>query len=53
LDVGKCADGSGMYVAVWALLAGYTQTLNDFYDRDIDAINEPTAPFLRTISIPK
>jgi len=25
------------------LLAGYTQTLNDFYDRDIDAINEPTA----------
>jgi len=27
-------------------LLGYTQTLNDFYDRDIDAINEPTAPFL-------
>lgn len=26
------------------LLAGYTQTLNDFYDRDIDAINEPYRP---------
>jgi chlorophyll synthase len=29
------------------LLAGYTQTLNDLYDRDIDAINEPTARFPR------
>lgn len=26
------------------LLTGYTQTLNDFYDRDIDAINEPYRP---------
>jgi chlorophyll/bacteriochlorophyll a synthase len=26
------------------LLAGYTQTINDFYDRDIDAINEPYRP---------
>ena len=26
------------------LLAGYTQTLNDLYDRDIDAINEPYRP---------
>jgi chlorophyll synthase len=26
------------------LLAGYTQTLNDFYDREIDAINEPYRP---------
>jgi chlorophyll synthase len=26
------------------LMAGYTQTLNDFYDRDIDAINEPYRP---------
>lgn len=25
-------------------LTGYTQTLNDFYDRDIDAINEPYRP---------
>ena len=26
------------------LLTGYTQTVNDFYDRDIDAINEPYRP---------
>jgi len=26
------------------LLAGYTQTLNDYFDRDIDAINEPYRP---------
>ena len=26
------------------LLAGYTQTINDYYDRDIDAINEPNRP---------
>jgi chlorophyll/bacteriochlorophyll a synthase len=26
------------------LMVGYTQTLNDFYDRDIDAINEPYRP---------
>ena len=26
------------------LLTGYTQTINDFYDKDIDAINEPNRP---------
>ncbi len=26
------------------LLAGYTQTLNEYYDREIDAINEPYRP---------
>tara|TARA_Y100001970_G_C14248647_1_gene870148 strand:+ start:2328 stop:3275 length:948 start_codon:yes stop_codon:yes gene_type:complete len=26
------------------LLAGFTQTINDFYDREIDAINEPNRP---------
>jgi chlorophyll/bacteriochlorophyll a synthase len=26
------------------LLTGYTQTINDFYDREIDAINEPYRP---------
>ncbi|WP_287130174.1 chlorophyll synthase ChlG [Candidatus Cyanaurora vandensis] len=26
------------------LLAGYTQTVNDYYDREIDAINEPYRP---------
>lgn len=36
------------------LLAGYTQTLNDFYDRDIDAINEPYRPIPSgVISIPQ
>ena len=36
------------------LLAGYTQSLNDFYDRDIDAINEPYRPIPSgAISIPQ
>jgi chlorophyll synthase len=36
------------------LMTGYTQTLNDFYDRDIDAINEPYRPIPSgTISIPQ
>jgi 4-hydroxybenzoate polyprenyltransferase len=25
-------------------LTGYTQTINDYYDREIDAINEPYRP---------
>ncbi len=36
------------------LLAGYTQTLNDFYDRDLDAINEPYRPIPSgSISVPQ
>ncbi|MGD1711853.1 chlorophyll synthase ChlG [Dapis sp. BLCC M172] len=36
------------------LMAGYTQTLNDFYDREIDAINEPYRPIPSgAISIPQ
>jgi chlorophyll/bacteriochlorophyll a synthase len=36
------------------LLAGFTQTINDFYDRDIDAINEPYRPIPSgAISIPQ
>ncbi|MGP1375529.1 MAG: chlorophyll synthase ChlG [Almyronema sp.] len=36
------------------LLTGYTQTLNDFYDREIDAINEPYRPIPSgSISIPQ
>lgn len=36
------------------ILAGYTQTLNDFYDREIDAINEPYRPIPSgAISIPQ
>jgi len=36
------------------LLTGYTQTLNDFYDRDLDAINEPYRPIPSgAISVPQ
>lgn len=36
------------------LMTGYTQTLNDFYDREIDAINEPYRPIPSgAISIPQ
>ncbi|GAB4144765.1 MAG: chlorophyll synthase ChlG [Cyanobacteria bacterium J069] len=36
------------------LLAGYTQTINDYYDRDIDAINEPYRPIPSgAISVPQ
>ncbi|AFZ36151.1 chlorophyll synthase [Stanieria cyanosphaera PCC 7437] len=36
------------------LMAGYTQTINDFYDRDIDAINEPYRPIPSgAISVPQ
>ena len=36
------------------LLTGYTQTINDFYDKDIDAINEPYRPIPSgAISIPQ
>lgn len=36
------------------LMTGYTQTLNDYYDREIDAINEPYRPIPSgAISIPR
>jgi chlorophyll synthase len=36
------------------LLAGYTQTLNEFYDREVDAINEPYRPIPSgAISLPQ
>lgn len=36
------------------LLAGFTQTINDYYDRDIDAINEPYRPIPSgAISLPQ
>jgi chlorophyll/bacteriochlorophyll a synthase len=36
------------------LMAGYTQTLNDFYDRELDAINEPYRPIPSgAISVPQ
>lgn len=36
------------------LLTGYTQTLNDYYDRELDAINEPYRPIPSgAISVPQ
>ena len=36
------------------LLTGYTQTINDYYDREIDAINEPYRPIPSgAISVPQ
>ena len=36
------------------LMTGFTQTLNDFYDREIDAINEPYRPIPSgAISVPQ
>ena len=36
------------------LMTGYTQTINDYYDREIDAINEPYRPIPSgAISIPQ
>merc|ERR1719160_511545 len=40
-DVGKSL---GCMVLSGPLLTGYTQTMNDWYDREIDAINEPNRP---------
>ena len=40
-------DASKGFVAMilaGPFLTGYTQTINDWYDRDIDAINEPNRP---------
>ena len=34
----------GCMILSGPLLTGYTQTMNDWYDRDIDAINEPYRP---------
>jgi len=40
-DVGKSL---GCMLLAGPLLTGYTQTINDWYDREIDAINEPYRP---------
>lgn len=48
-----CAAAACMLMS-GPLLAGYTQTLNDFYDREIDAINEPYRPIPSgAISVPQ
>ena len=37
-------EGVVVHDHVRAVLTGYTQTINDWYDREIDAINEPYRP---------
>ena len=48
VDVGLCAmDAAKAATCMFLsgpLLTGYTQTINDWYDREIDAINEPYRP---------
>ena len=41
VDVAKSVTCMGLS---GPLLTGYTQTLNDYEDREIDAINEPNRP---------
>jgi len=38
------AKALGCMILSGPLLTGYTQTMNDWYDRDLDAINEPYRP---------
>merc|ERR1719160_985718 len=40
-DLGKSL---GCMVLAGPFMTGYTQTMNDWYDREIDAINEPYRP---------
>eukprot|EP00887_Chlorella_sp_A99_P003457 scaffold7.g3457.t1 len=40
----NCAMSALCMVMSGPLLTGYTQTINDWYDREIDAINEPYRP---------
>lgn len=44
LGVEDTAKAVVSMVLAGPLLTGYTQTINDWYDRDIDAINEPYRP---------
>lgn len=45
---------AGCMLMTGPLMTGYTQTLNDFYDREIDAINEPYRPIPSgAISVPQ
>ena len=43
-DIPNVIAAIGCMIMSGPLLAGYTQTINDFYDREIDAINEPNRP---------
>ena len=44
LGLEDAAKGLGAMFLAGPLLTGFTQTINDWYDRDIDAINEPNRP---------
>lgn len=44
LGATDAAKGFVAMILAGPFLTGYTQTINDWYDRDIDAINEPYRP---------
>ena len=44
LGLEDAAKGFVAMILAGPFLTGYTQTINDWYDRDIDAINEPYRP---------
>jgi chlorophyll synthase len=44
LGLDDAAKGLVAMILAGPFLTGYTQTINDWYDRDIDAINEPYRP---------
>jgi chlorophyll synthase len=44
LGLEDAAKGLTAMILAGPFLTGYTQTINDWYDRDIDAINEPNRP---------
>ena len=44
LGLQDAAKGLVAMILAGPFLTGYTQTINDWYDRDIDAINEPYRP---------
>eukprot|EP00803_Ostreobium_quekettii_P002684 evm.model.scf_574.5 EVM.evm.TU.scf_574.5 scf_574:28601-29746(+) len=43
-SINDVARSLATMVLAGPLLTGYTQTMNDWYDREIDAINEPNRP---------
>jgi chlorophyll/bacteriochlorophyll a synthase len=53
-SIENIAKSAACMLLAGPLLTGYTQTVNDFYDREIDAINEPYRPIpAGLISVPQ
>jgi chlorophyll/bacteriochlorophyll a synthase len=53
-SIENVAKSAACMLLAGPLLTGYTQTVNDFYDREIDAINEPYRPIPSgLISVPQ